>query len=59
MALSRGTDRVLLDIWIFVKQGFAESSPAQRRAIEIVQKTIPDKTLLDRFNSATMPGLKW
>jgi hypothetical protein len=59
MALSRGMDYALIDIWIFAKDGFPGTSASRRRAIEIVQKTIPDKTLLDRFNSETMPGLMW
>lgn len=59
MAISRGVDRALLNIWIFTKHGFPENSAARGEAIEIVQKTIPDKALLDRFNSEKMPGLTW
>jgi hypothetical protein len=59
MALSRGVDYALIDIWIFTWRGFPENSEAQKSAVEIVRKTIPDKTLLERFNSQTMPGLTW
>jgi hypothetical protein len=59
MAISRGVDNALIDIWVFVKIGFPENSASRREAIEIVQKTIPDRILLDRFNSGTMPGITW
>jgi hypothetical protein len=59
MALSRGVDYALINIWIFVTRGFPENSAARGAANEIVQKTIPDKILLDRFNSESMPGLTW
>jgi hypothetical protein len=59
LAISRGVDYALGDIWVFVKNGFPENSAAKREAIEIVQKTISDRILLDRFNSGTMPGTTW
>ena len=59
LALSRAMDHALIDIWLFTKKGFAENSAAKKTALEIVQTTIPDKNLLDRFNSETMPGLTW
>lgn len=59
MALSRGEEYALMDIWIFVKRGFPENSAAQKSAIEIVEKTVADETILNRFKSDTMPGLTW
>lgn len=59
MALSRGVDYALIDVWVFVKRGLPEHSSARDRAIEIVAKTISDKSLLERFNASDMPGLIW
>jgi hypothetical protein len=59
MALSRGEEYALMDIWIFVKHGFPENSAAQKSAIEIVEKTVSDETILNRFKSDSMPGLTW
>ena len=59
MALSRGVDYALIDIWVFVKRGLPENSAARNRAIEIVTKTVSDKSVLERFNSSEMPGLIW
>ncbi len=59
MAISRGVDYALLNIWVFVKSGFPEHSAAKKEAEKIVQKTIPDGILLDRFDSGTMPGVTW
>jgi len=59
IALSRGVDYALIDIWVFVKRGLPRDSVAQNRAIEIVAKTISDNSLLERFNSNDMPGLIW
>jgi hypothetical protein len=59
MALSRGEEYALMDIWIFVKHGFPENSAAQKSATEIVEKTVADETILNRFKSGSMPGLTW
>jgi len=59
MDLSRGVDSALIDIWVFVKRGLPENSAARNRAIEIVTKTVSDKSILERFNSSEMPGLIW
>ncbi len=59
MALSRGEEYALMDIWIFVKHGFPENSAAQKSAIEIVEKTVSDEAILSRFKSDSMPGLTW
>ena len=59
MALSRGEEYALMDIWIFVKHGFPENSAAQKSAIEIVDKTVSDEAILSRFKSDSMPGLTW
>lgn len=59
MALSRGTEYALITIWVFVKRGFPENSEIRKEAITLVEKTITDKTLLERFHSETMPGLTW
>jgi hypothetical protein len=59
VSLSRGVDYALIEIWMFVRRGLPENSAAQYRAIEIVTKTLPDKSLLDRFDSSDMPGLVW
>ena len=59
MALSRGVDYALINIWVFVKRGLDKNSTAQERAIEIVAKTLPEKTLRDRFDANDMPGLTW
>jgi hypothetical protein len=59
MTLSRGVDHVLMNIWIFTKRGFPQNSAARKQASEIVQKTLPNKNLVERFNSESMPGPTW
>jgi hypothetical protein len=59
MALSRGVDYALIDIWMFVKHGLPENSVGRNRANEIITETVLDKSILERFNSNTMPGLTW
>ncbi len=58
-AISRARDYALISVWNFAKRGFPETSTARREAIDLVQKTISDKGLRDRFNSERMPGLTW
>ena len=57
LALSRGEDYAVMDIWIFVKRGLPENSTARKRAFEIIQKTVSDESVLKRLKSDSMPGL--
>jgi hypothetical protein len=59
MALSREVERALIDIWVFVKRGFPEKSDAKTTALEIIEKTVTDKTLLARLKSDSPPGITW
>jgi hypothetical protein len=59
MSLSRGVDYAVIDIWVFVMRGFSENTAARKSAIEIIEKSVSDKTILNRLKSDSMPGSTW
>lgn len=59
MAISRALDRVVIDIWVFVKRGFPDNSAGRESSMEIIGKTVSDKTILSRLKGDSMPGLTW
>jgi len=58
MALSRGLDYAVLDVWIFIRN-FPAGSAAKKSAFDIVEKTVTDETLRNRIQSEARPGLTW
>jgi hypothetical protein len=59
MALARGEEYALIDIWVFVKRGLPDDSTARKRAVAIFAEMVSDKSILEQFGSGTMPGLTW
>jgi hypothetical protein len=59
MAISRGGEYALNNIWIFINWGYPKDSAARKSAIALVNATLTDKEMLKRFNSDTSPGLTW
>lgn len=56
--LSRGVDRVVIDLWHFVR-GLSENSAARTQANQIINTTVTDHKLLGRLLSENSPGLTW
>ena len=56
--LSRGVDRVVIDLWHFVR-GLSENSAARTQANQIINTTVTDHKLFGRLLSENSPGLTW
>jgi hypothetical protein len=56
--LSRCADGAVIDIWSFVRNLPADSE-GRKRASQIIDETVTDKTILTRLKSDEHPGLTW
>jgi hypothetical protein len=54
--LSRGVDYAVIDVWYFIRN-LPNDSAAKRSALDIIETSVTDKTVLNRLNSKESPGL--
>jgi len=56
--LSRCVERAIIDIWHYVRN-LPEGSEARTRANQIITSTIAEKTIVERLESESSPGITW